>query len=75
MKKLLVLGLSACLLFSFTGSAFASSQSKPHVKKKVVHADVSSKKPITHAKKHAATAGKKTNKTVHKKTAGHPKKA
>lgn len=68
MKKLLVLGLSACLLFSFTtGSAFAASQTSNHVKKKVVHAPAVKKKntihTLSHAKKkvvHPAGSSKKT---------------
>jgi hypothetical protein len=56
MKKLLVLGLSACLLLSFTGSAFAATKT------------VQTKHTVTHAKKKVTTA-KKTTKADYKKYA------
>lgn len=74
-KKLLVLGLSACLLFTFTGSAFAATQTKTTAKHTAVHAKKKASgvktKKATHAKaakKHVAAKIKKA-KTVHKKTA------
>lgn len=54
MKKLLVLGLSACLLFSFTGSAFAASPTNTKASEKTVHAAAVKKKTVknsTHTKK------------------------
>jgi uncharacterized protein (UPF0333 family) len=75
MKKLLAIGLSACLLFSFTGSAFAASQTTSHAKNKVVHTALSKKKTITNVKYKKHTLGKKSNNvaTVHKKTVKKPK--
>jgi hypothetical protein len=72
MKKLLVLGLSACLLFSFTGSAFAASHTNATPSKKVVHAAVTKKKAVnnlTHTKKHAVNPKNANVKTTHKKAA------
>lgn len=73
MKKRVILGLSVCLLLSFTSSAFAASstsahtqthQTYVHVKKKAASATVSPKKmvhPSSTAKK-ATAGGKKSNK-------------
>ncbi|SEC58549.1 hypothetical protein SAMN05443246_4613 [Paenibacillus sp. GP183] len=71
MKKLLVVGLSACLLLSFTGSAFAATKATVQTKHTVTHA----KKKVTTAKKttkanskNYAVSKNKKAKAVHKKT-------
>ncbi|SDO22797.1 hypothetical protein SAMN04487897_11046 [Paenibacillus sp. yr247] len=76
MKKLLVVGLSACLLFSFTGSAFAASQTNSHVKKNVVHTAHNAKKTLTNAKAKKNNSGIKSSKagSVHKKVVKKAKK-
>lgn len=76
MQKLLVVGLSACLLFSFTGSAFAASQTNNHVKRNEVHTVHSAKKTLTNpkAKKNTSSIKSKAG-SVHKKVVKKAKKS
>jgi hypothetical protein len=71
-KKLLVLGLSACLLFSFTGSAFAVSPTNTKASQKTVHAAVTKKKAVKnliHTKKQTVSHKNVNVKKAHKKAA------
>lgn len=72
MKKLLILGVSACLLFTFSGSAaFAASNDNTHNTKKSVHASKSPKSATVHKEKSAKNQihnAKHSNPITHKKT-------